>query len=544
MLYSALLLFLSFLIVFLPQFALPVDYYRTITMAYEKADLRWWTHPELYLGALLFIFSIVMFVKRGVARKRLMALSAVIGLLTAIQGWVLLSFSVWMFWLPEEKREYHKQVLALYRGITPLLIVLGLSVFIVAVLGYIHYSRYPEGRRVRLSVYTLAGANLFRKPFRTVAVILVSALAACITFFGSYVLVTTLLSGGLSLTRIGADIIVVPKGYEVKTRSVILGGEPVEFTMPAAVLDKVLSVKGVAAASPQLYMRTLPYRGCCTIMDMLIVAIDPKTDFTVKPWIEFAIKDGLGPYEVIVGRHVMFAPGQRIQFFDRYMKVVGTLDGTGLNFFDTSGFVSLDYAHEMASRFPDADNRALSGSISTVLVKIAPGYDVDEVSGRLKGAVPGVEVIAVKSMLPPTKLWLLESIESLWPLLALVWVFCFAVLLVVFLMMFNERLKEVGLMRALGARRNQLLRLFVSEAALLVGIGSMAGIACGWLLTALYRSSLEISTGRYHWPGLGQTGLLALGCVLLGLLVGLGSAFFPAFRVSSTEPYSAIRKGE
>ena len=122
--------------------------------------------------------------------------------------------------------------------------------------------------------------------------------------------------------------------------------------------------------------------------------------------------------------------------------------------------------------------------------------------------------------------------------------FCFATLLVVFLMMFNERLKEVGLLRAMGAKRNWIMRQFVSEAGIMVGIGSVAGVACGWLATVVYNGVLEQAPGRYQLPGLDKAGLLALGCVLLGVLIGLGSAFFPAYRASGTEPYNAIRRGE
>ena len=48
-----------------------------------------------------------------------------------------------------------------------------------------------------------------------------------------------------------------------------------------------------------------------------------------------------------------------------------------------------------------------------------------------------------------------------------------------------ERTGEIGLLRALGARREQVLLLFLAEAALLAGIGGLSGLALGTALAQL-----------------------------------------------------------
>jgi putative ABC transport system permease protein len=546
--FPAVLVFLGFLIVFLPHFGLPMEHYRTVTLAYDVPIPRWWTHTELYLGVLLFITSLVALkTKDDAKRRRLLWLSAAIGIFVALQGLLLFSFSSWMYWIPDYKRSYQSEVIKLHTGITPALVTLGLCTLAAAVAGIITQARL-KGRALRISISSVASANLFRKPFRTGAVMLISALAAGLTFFGSYVLWTTLSSGSLSVSRFGADVIVVPKGYEPSTRDVILGGEPVEFTMPGKVLDEVRSVSGVVTASPQLYLKTLPYRGCCAVLDMLVVGYDPATDFTVKPWMDYSIVKGpLYPGETILGSHVMRAPGQRIQIFNEYAHVTGMLSNTGLEFFDTSAFISLDYAQELAANFPRAVNEPQipPGSISSVLVKLTPGADVNEAASRIQKAIPDVDAIPVKSLLPPARLWLLGSVQELWPILGLVWLFSCTVLLVVFFMMFNERLREVGIFRALGARRGSILRMFMSEATFIVGTGSVVGVSLGWLASLAYGHMLTAdTTAHYHLPSIGDSALLFAACAVVGVLAGLVSAFFPAYRASGAEPYNAIRKGE
>jgi len=43
----------------------------------------------------------------------------------------------------------------------------------------------------------------------------------------------------------------------------------------------------------------------------------------------------------------------------------------------------------------------------------------------------------------------------------------------------NERISEIGLLRALGASKTQILRLFLIEAALLAALGGLAGLLLG-----------------------------------------------------------------
>ena len=90
----------------------------------------------------------------------------------------------------------------------------------------------------------------------------------------------------LALNRLGADIIVVPEGAETKVESALLMGKPVKVWMPQDNLDKIARVPGVAMASPQLYLSSLSNASWCAVADMFMVAFDPKTDFTIEPWLK------------------------------------------------------------------------------------------------------------------------------------------------------------------------------------------------------------------------------------------------------------------
>lgn len=98
----------------------------------------------------------------------------------------------------------------------------------------------------------------------------------------------------------------------------------------------------------------------------------------------------------------------------------------------------------------------------------------------------------------------------------------------------TERTSEIGLLRALGGRRAQVLRLFLGEAVLLAAAGGAAGLALGVLLARLLTlvfPSLPVSTPWWF-------ALLAEG---MAITVGLAAGVLPARHAAHMEPVDALR---
>lgn len=98
----------------------------------------------------------------------------------------------------------------------------------------------------------------------------------------------------------------------------------------------------------------------------------------------------------------------------------------------------------------------------------------------------------------------------------------------------NERTPEIGLLRALGAGRNQILTLFIGEAVVLAGIGGLAGLALGaggaWLLTAF------VPALPTHTPW-----LYAVYAEILAAVIGLMAGVLPARHAAGMDPVEALR---
>lgn len=98
----------------------------------------------------------------------------------------------------------------------------------------------------------------------------------------------------------------------------------------------------------------------------------------------------------------------------------------------------------------------------------------------------------------------------------------------------QERTDEVGLLRALGARRYQILALFIGEAILLSGLGGVGGLLIGVggaLLLGLAIPALPIKLAFFY----------ILLAELLALLIGLIAGVVPALRASRLNPVDALR---
>ena len=102
----------------------------------------------------------------------------------------------------------------------------------------------------------------------------------------------------------------------------------------------------------------------------------------------------------------------------------------------------------------------------------------------------------------------------------------------------TERTQEIGLRKALGARKNDIMLQFLSESALLSLIGGLFGIGLGWLLSALV-GWIAASSNTPLQPVVGVDAILL--ATLFSTAVGLFFGWYPARRAANLQPVEALR---
>lgn len=98
----------------------------------------------------------------------------------------------------------------------------------------------------------------------------------------------------------------------------------------------------------------------------------------------------------------------------------------------------------------------------------------------------------------------------------------------------SERTAEIGLLRALGAQKTQVLRVFLSEAIVLSALGGIAGLLAGLGIAAALDIAVPALPVSYS-PG------FIIAAESLALAVGLIAGILPAIRAAGLEPVDALR---
>ena len=96
-----------------------------------------------------------------------------------------------------------------------------------------------------------------------------------------------------------------------------------------------------------------------------------------------------------------------------------------------------------------------------------------------------------------------------------------------------ERTKEIGIRLAIGAKKRDIRRQFLLEAALLSLGGGAIGVLFGWIISSLIIAFTPL-------PTLVTPGLITMG-LLLATLTGLLAGVFPAVKASRLPPIEALR---
>jgi putative ABC transport system permease protein len=98
----------------------------------------------------------------------------------------------------------------------------------------------------------------------------------------------------------------------------------------------------------------------------------------------------------------------------------------------------------------------------------------------------------------------------------------------------SERTREIGLMRAVGATPEQVLRLFLGESVILTLVGGATGMALGLGIAQGIR--LAVPAMPVYTP----FGYMVAALVVSGA-VGLASGILPARRAAALDPVDALR---
>lgn len=393
---------------------------------------------------------------------------------------------------------------------------------------------------------SLAWKNANGNAFRSFVVFVCAALLAGFAVSATIVIGGAQTSLGLAMERLGADIIVVPVGTEHAMENAFLMGVPAAAWMPRSNVERVAAIPGVAAVSPQFFLSTLRGASCCSVPEMFLVAYEPETDFTLKPWLEEHLEEGLQLGQAVGGAFVYVPqdPGY-ILVYGYPIDLKGSLAQTGTGL-DQSMFFTFETAYEIAQRSLEQAEQELvipTDSISAVMVKLESGADPQQVADQIRQALPGVTPIESTNLFHSQRVQIMGLLQSVLALLGLAWVLFVALIGLVFSLAVNERRQQIGVLRALGLTRRFVLQSLLAEGLILALFGRVAGIAFFATLVHLFQHLIIQTMGvPFLMPSAVSLVILSVGALVLALVSVTLGALVPTVRISLMDPAAAMRK--
>jgi len=282
----------------------------------------------------------------------------------------------------------------------------------------------------------------------------------------------------------------------------------------------------IATIAPKLYMTT-KVKGTAVV----VVGFDPEQEMLIKSW--WSLSKGKypeGENEAILGARARAALDVGVEDIisinGQEAIIVGVLEETGSND-DYQVFVPLatvQRAFEKEGLISSADIRALCSACP-----------VEFIADLVNDTIPGVRAVAVKQI-AQTEMNLMAKVNRFMLALAGITlvVGSFGVVNTMMSSVY-QRVKDIGIMKAVGASRIQIVKMFLYEALVVGLIGGILGFIAGTLLSyvigPLIFEDLAVNYAPQYLPA-------AIG---LATLVAVVASAYPAYRASKISVADSLR---
>jgi putative ABC transport system permease protein len=310
------------------------------------------------------------------------------------------------------------------------------------------------------------------------------------------------------------------------------------FYMDEFVFESISDLPEIEKATYHIYLQTLS-AGCCSIDEGQVIAFNPETDFVISPW----LKEGppkLNPSEVYVGSYVYDYLGliNTASLFGQGVKVVGHLQETGTGL-DRGIFMRMDDLKKVTQQ-TIGDYK--DGKISIIFMKVKKGVNPENVVAKIRNINPRLGILTRGSIGSDIRATLNDILKVFSITILISSLLSILLAWSTFTALTNERRREVGILRAIGALRSHIYKLFLTEALIISLLGGLLGVAVGHYLIRYLSSGFQLINrlGAVSTPDAWNL-LISMTGIGVGVLVCMIGAAIPISRLARMDPLHAIK---
>ena len=302
------------------------------------------------------------------------------------------------------------------------------------------------------------------------------------------------------------------------------------------------TVPGVVAVSPMVSGAAIAIRGegrnSVAVTGIALPQYDRIVDLADKL---VAGNLRLEPGDILVGTELARDLGATIG--DRITLATGTAANEG-DQFRISG--TLDLGNRELNRravyLPLRTAQSLfglPGGVTSIDLRVQDVFTADAVAAKVASVTP----LLVESWMT-TNSQLLSALNAQSASTAIIRVFVSIVVMLgiasVLVVAVVQKTREIGILRAMGASRGQMIRVFLLQGSLVGLVGSLLGAGLATLLVFMFTTFVRGADGSALFP-IELTGQLLLISCLLATLCGTFAAIAPARRAAALDPATAMR---
>ena len=356
------------------------------------------------------------------------------------------------------------------------------------------------------------------------------------------------------IQALGGDMIMVMPGGDNLMMSMMMGGDDLE----KEDIKAIERTKGVDVVLPMSY-RGIIVRHEGESKFALLAGISFKDEFMdiLKKFQGWSLAEGewprVGRKELLIGQQVSNAIfkeevkiGDQLTIKGKRIKVVGVLNSLGNKSDDSQIYLDMDDYYDITGE--------KRGSAKMVMVKIKEGAPLDGTARNIKEDLGKVRKRRVGSDEDDFSVITAEKIGEITG--SIVGIIQFAIIIFAGIAVLvggigitntmftsvRDRTREIGIMKAIGAKNSAILKIFLIESGIIGLIGGIGGTILG-----LFLAKVVESYGQAH-PVFYISASFNPNLILFGIgfsfFVGCISGFFPALRAAKMKPVEALRRFE